>query len=70
MLVGLGGLVGAAFAAWGLWILFVGITNFGPQSELPRWLAFVLGGPTLLAGVWLLLLARSALQKNHPGAQS
>jgi hypothetical protein len=70
MLVGLGGLVGVAFTAWGLRILFVGITNFDPQSELPRWLAFVLGGPILLVGLWLLLLVRSARQRDHSGAQT
>jgi membrane protein DedA with SNARE-associated domain len=52
-------------AAWGLWLLYVGIANFDPQSEIPRWLAFALSVPLLAVGVWLLALSRSARRKQR-----
>jgi hypothetical protein len=70
VVVGIGGVVGVVFAAWGLWMLYIGIANVDPQSEIPRWVAFVFGSAVLLVGVWLLLLVRSARRREHSGAQS
>jgi hypothetical protein len=69
MLVGLGGVIGVVFTAWGLWLFYAGIADVDPQSETPRWFAFVLGGGVLLVGAWLLLLVRSARRKQRTDAQ-
>jgi hypothetical protein len=45
--------LGAASTAWGIWALYVGIANYDPMSELPRWFAFAFAGLLLAIGASL-----------------
>jgi hypothetical protein len=66
VLAGVGGTLGVLLVAWGLWILYTGIADVDPDSELPRWSAFALGVPVLAVGGWLVALVASAWRR-HPG---
>lgn len=61
----LGWVVGILLTGWGTWVLYVGIANTDPGSELPRWFAVALALALLAVGVWLLVLVRSALRRKH-----
>src|SRR3954451_6681206 len=37
LLIGSGATLGVLLVAWGLWILYVGIVDLDPESEIPRW---------------------------------
>lgn len=65
LLVLSGAVVGILFTAWGLWVLYVGIVNVDPGSEIPRWLAFVFVAALLAVGVWLLVLVRLAQRRRR-----
>jgi hypothetical protein len=61
--IGLGGTLGLLLVAWGLWILYIGIVNLHPESELPRWLSFALSVPVLAVGGCLIALVASGWRR-------
>jgi hypothetical protein len=59
-------LLGATFAsAWGSWVLYVGVTNYDPQSEIPRWTAFPVAAVLLGVGAALGIAARSHIRRTR-----
>jgi hypothetical protein len=64
-LIGVGATLGVLLVAWELWILYVGIVNLDPESEIPRWFSFALGVPVLAVGGWLLALVASAWRRQR-----
>src|SRR4051794_11350952 len=50
VLIGSGATLGVLLVAWGLWILYVGIVDLDPESEIPRWVSFALCVPVLALG--------------------
>jgi hypothetical protein len=65
LLVVSGAVIGILLTAWGLWVLYVGIANVDPGSEIPRWLAFPLAAALLAVGAWLLTLVRSEQRRKR-----
>jgi len=65
LLIMSGALIGVLLTAWGLWVLYVGIANVDPGSEIPRWFAFPVAAALLAVGVWLLMLVRSARRRKR-----
>ena len=60
LLVIVASVLGAGLTAWGLWAAYVGIVSYDPESELPRWFAFLFAAVLIAVGGVLLALVRSA----------
>jgi len=56
--------LGALLSAWGLWGLYIGVTNYQPESELPRWVAFPFAAILLALGIGLVFAGRSLRRRE------
>jgi hypothetical protein len=57
-------LVGSLLTAWGLWVLYVAIVNYEPQSEWPRSFAWVGSVVVLALGVGLIAFGRAVHRRT------
>jgi len=60
LLIIVASVLGVGLTAWGLWAAYVGIVNYDPESEIPRWFAFLVAAVLIAVGGVLLALVRSA----------
>jgi hypothetical protein len=59
LLILVAGVLGVGLTAW-LWAAYVGIVNYDPTSQPPRWFAFFVAAVVIAVGGVLLALVRSA----------
>lgn len=56
--------LGALLTAWGVWVLIATAENYSPNSEIPRWIGWLVAASLLAVGVGSIAVARHIYRRR------